>query len=192
MATPVPCSIPSSDLDDDSDSDILEIIDIDSIKPYVPELEPSKPDIDLVYNFSDKSSITLISAGSARRSDINVIDEEVADSYTDTEDDIEDSDDSPHPAIAALTARESQDLLNAPVWSPDDIELSSDEEDEEEEKSLQAFVYAQAAHNVVYSKIAMDEQDYQFIIHPNKKPVKYGYMDAQRAAQSKVARDDTV
>jgi len=81
-------------------------------------------------------------------------------------------DTSVHPAIAALTNEQSFELLNAPIWN-----ASAHKEEEEKD--------------VHYSKIALDdEDDYQYILHPNKAPIKYGYAQAQ-SSSSKVAPDDT-
>ena len=34
-------------------------------------------------------------------------------------------------------------------------------------------------------------KDYQYIMHPNKKPIKYGHNASFKQKQSKIAKDDT-
>ncbi len=72
-----------------------------------------------------------------------------------------------HPVIAALTEQESNELLDAPIWTPEKHNNNMEEKD------------------ITYSKIAIDEQDYQYIIHPNKKPIKYSYKQANVAKIAK-------
>ena len=82
------------------------------------------------------------------------------------------ADDEPvHPAIAALTEQESIEMLNAPIWN-----VQNDEETKQNDVRFS-------------SKIAIEEDDYQYLYHPNKKPTKYGY--ASSAKSSKIAKDDT-
>eukprot|EP01083_Nonionella_stella_P089229 248923_1 len=69
--------------------------------------------------------------------------------------------------IAALTEQESNELLDAPIWTPEKHNNNMEEKD------------------ITYSKIAIDEQDYQYIIHTNKKPIKYSYKQANVAKIAK-------
>ena len=69
-----------------------------------------------------------------------------------------------------------------------------------EEKQMQTQMQRQLSlgekSNIIFSKIAMEEEDYQYIIHPKKKPIKYGYMDGRNInnnrSESKVAMDDNM
>ena len=92
------------------------------------------------------------------------------------------SEDSLHPAIAAMTEQQIAKLLDAPVWIPEEVEMAMNPSD---------------CWDLHISKIAVDEEDYQWILHPNKSPVRYGYSEAhhQRSfeselSDSKIAPDD--
>ena len=224
--TPIPASITSSYLDDsDSENEIMHIIDLDNIKPYIPDFESNnKVDIDLVYNISNKTNMTNISIEIPSISDVNVISEDQAnecDTFTDDESESSSlsSSDDIHPVLAALNiANSNKELINAPVWSPDDIDADTDSEDdledeyfndyndyiyepspeqheEEEEKAQQQPKLAKMSipMDVKYSKVAVEEEDYQYIIHPTKKPKKFGYLDANKdISKSKIAMDDSM
>eukprot|EP01083_Nonionella_stella_P226031 803120_1 len=121
LETPIPASVTSSVYSE------CDSFDLDKIEPYVPN---NRHDIDDIHDIARTTQ--------HRHENINIsIISETADC------------ESPHPAIAALSATEYKQLLNAPVWSPQH-------------------------HHKHVSKIAIDEEDYQFILHPNKKPIKYG------------------
>lgn len=204
--TPIPASVTSSYLDDsDSENEIMHI-DLDNIKPYIPDLEENKVDIDLVYNISNTSNTTNLDIEIPTISDVNVISEDQAnecDTFSDSES-LSSSDDI-HPVLAALNAEKSNNvLINAPVWSPDDIDADTDSEDDLEDAYFNDYndcfyepsdeeqeEEEKVAIDVKYSKVAVEEEDYQYIIHPTKKPIKYGYLDANKSI-SKVAMDDNM
>ena len=213
--TPIPASVTASAFDDDSDIDSeneIMHIDLDNIKPYIPT-DHHKPDIDLVYNISNKTNITNISnvsAGSPQPQNVNVINEDKVNecdifSDNDIDSDSLSSDDDIHPVLAAL---------NAPIWSPDDIDADTDSEndlthhhqhqyryteqkhqfEEKEEKQLEQLTFGEK-RNITFSRVAVEEEDYQYIIHPTKKPIKYSYMDTRKIntySESKVAMDDNM
>mmetsp|Transcript_34637 Transcript_34637/g.56441 ORF Transcript_34637/g.56441 Transcript_34637/m.56441 type:complete len:545 (+) Transcript_34637:100-1734(+) len=193
--TPMPASVCWSDADD---SDIELAIDVENIKPYIPDhqVDRAKPDIDLV------SHLSVLTPSSAWYTP-NVITEgkhsECADlSHRDRdaehEDAMSDSEDV-HPVFAGWSEQHTQALLNAPVWSPEDGMSVADQEEEEEEEEKSAYVSAMAVEEpmITYSKVALAEDDYQYLMHPNKAPVKFSHLDMHGAASaSKVAVDPTV